>query len=263
MAVVTSAQIAKFFEKYAQIDVTFNKSVISATGLLSDQTYLRLSGMQIPCIIYSTSMIGAKVLANLDTSHFEKIRAANNLVSLRFAFRAVSGSDALAFFASAKIVGFQPYNKSNPKTNFVTLTYTNRPPDDLIEIVGELLDVNVNARRRKEQRITIDETTQRKLQLKSRSAIIEVQGVPRKSILRDLSFSGARVLVVGVAKFLEQKPAVLKLGFTDQSSTVVLPGIVARTESVQGREDISALGLQFDEGKIPMFYKTRLNDFFR
>ena len=153
------------------------------------------------------------------------------------------------------------YNKQNPKTNFVTLTYANKPPDDLIERLGELLEVNVNAKRRKEQRIVVDDAGARKMALTSKSAVIEIQGVPRNGILRDVSFTGAKILVVGVAKFLEQKDAILKLSFSDPPGVISIPGTIVRTEAVQGRKDITALAMHYDESKIPMLYKTKINNF--
>ncbi len=60
MAIVTGGQIAKFYESYSEIDVSFNKQVISYTGLNPYDVFIRVTGFQIPCFTYCSSMIGAK-----------------------------------------------------------------------------------------------------------------------------------------------------------------------------------------------------------
>ena len=50
MAIVTGGQIAKFYESYSEINVSFNKQVISYTGLNPYDVFIRVTGLQIPCI---------------------------------------------------------------------------------------------------------------------------------------------------------------------------------------------------------------------
>ena len=87
MALLTSQQIARYYELFSTINVTFTKDVINGLGLIPKQIYLKCLGGQWPSIIYSTSMVGAKIVASVSTELFEKIRDANNLVSLRFCFQ--------------------------------------------------------------------------------------------------------------------------------------------------------------------------------
>lgn len=261
MALITSQQLAQYYELYKQIDVTFNKQVARAIGLITKQTFLRFLGYQLTCIIYSSSMLGAKVIASVNQALFQKIREANNLVSLRFCFQDADKPDPISFFVAAKIVGFNPYSQEHQDLNFITVKYTQRPSDDLISIIGQLLEANINSKKRREERVEIDPDSIRKIGLASKDTILFVDDVPRKAILRDISFSGAKVLVTGVAKFLTGKVVRLKLLLDDGKESFILPGKIVRFDEFQEQKGIGAAGIQFDEPNVPMEYKMRLNEY--
>lgn len=262
MPILTSQQITEFYERYKDVEVTFTKEVIRATGLLTKMVYLKGLGYQWPCIIYSCSMSTAKVVASITSEVYEQIREANNLVSLRFAFQDEDKGDPVLFFVSAKVTGYNPYNKEKPNLNFVSLEFTKRPPNDLIAILGQMLDAASNSKKRREERITLDVQTVKKLGLKSKGAQVYIQGVPRNCIIRDLSFSGAKVIIAGVAKFLLEKEATLNFETTD-NEPFSIEGETLRHEPVEGRKDLAALAIQFDEEKVPMEYKMIINDFLK
>lgn len=263
MPVTTSQQISRYYQQYHAIEVTFTKEVIKATHLYSKQVYIKCLGYHWPCIVYSSSMAGAKVIVNITSSLRDALRKSNNMISLRFSFLQPDKSDPLAFFVSAKIAGSSPYGEKNPELSFVTINFTQRPPDDLIEILGELLDANVNSRKRSEERIVVTSDSLRKLGLGTKGALLTIEQVPRKCIIRDLSFSGAKVIIVGLAKFLVNRSAVLRLQLADDEGQIELVGTVVRFEPVEGRTDIAAFAIQFDEDKIPIKYKMRINAFLR
>ena len=262
MPILTSQQISEYYERFKDTEVTFTKEVIRATGLMTKMVYLKGLGYQWPCIIYSCSMSTAKVVASITPEVYEQIREANNLVSLRFAFKDVEKNDPVLFFVSAKVTGYNPYNKEKPNLNFVSLDFTKRPADDLIAILGQLLDAASNSKKRKEERITLDVQTVKKMGLKSKRAQVYIQGVPRNCIIRDLSFSGAKVIIAGVAKYLIEKEATLKLETTN-NELFSLDGKTIRFEPVEGRKDLAAIAIQFDEDKIPMEYKMAINDYLK
>lgn len=261
MALVTSQQITKFYDIYKNIDVTFTKQVIEAIGLQTKQVFLKCVNFQWPCIIYSTSMVGAKVIANLGEKHFELLRKSNNLVSLRFSFLSPDKTDPIAFFVTAKVAGYNPYSKDNPNLHFLNITYTQRPADILIEILGSLLEANVNSKKRSEERILITKESLRKLGFTSKDLQVLIEGVPRKGFLRDLSFSGAKLIISGIAKFLANKNVEFKLEMEEQKKNLILKGKILRVEEVEGRKEIAAIGIQYDENTIPIEYKMVVNDY--
>lgn len=263
MAITTSQQISKYYELFKQVDISFTKNLIKALELMPRHIYLKCRGDNFPCVIYSASMVGAKVIANLNESYFKIFKQANNMASLRFAFKKPDKPEPISFFVPAKITGFNLYNKENPNTYFASLTYTQKPPDDLIKIFGEMLEANVNAKRRKEERIIITPNIIREMALDVKETQILIESIPRKCILRDLSFSGAKILIVGVAKFLINKSAILKLSFQNHEGVFNIPGKTLRFEAVEGRKDIAAIAMQFEENKVPLGYKMVINDYFK
>ncbi|MDR2304194.1 MAG: PilZ domain-containing protein [Treponema sp.] len=260
MALITSQKITLYYERFKSIDVTFTKEIIQVTGLLTQHVHLKCVSDFWPCVVYSSSFEGAKVVANIKSGLIAKLQQANNLVSLRLSFKSVDTGNPVTFFVSSKSVNHASYGGSADVALF-TLQFTQRPPDDLIEIMGRLLDANVNSAKRREERIFITPDTQRKLKLLSKESAVFIQGVPRRCILRDISFSGAKLIMMGVAKFLVDKEAALRLDFDDPRESFLLRGKFVRAEAVEGRSDLLALAILYDEAAVPMGYKIRFNDF--
>ncbi|TVQ39890.1 MAG: PilZ domain-containing protein [Spirochaetaceae bacterium] len=263
MAVTTSQQIAEYFQQFQNVEVTFNSEVTRAIDLNTTQVFLKCLGRQWPCIVYSSSLAEAKVIVNTGGEFNETVRKANNLVSLRYSFLQRDKSGPLAFFVAARIGGFAPYGTQRPDLSFVTLTYTQRPPDDLIVILGQLLEANINSTRRREERITMTADNAARVGLRAKETIVEIAGVPRHCIIRDISFSGAKVIVLGIAKLLVDKPALLHLELEDPSEKLRIPGTVIRFEAVEGRSDIAAFAIRFDDQRVPMRYKLRITGYLK
>ena len=263
MPVTTSQQIARYYDQFQKTEVTFTKEVIRAILLNPKQVYLKCLGYQWPCIIYATSMSEARVIVNMQKSLKESLQKANNLVSLRFCFVQRDKTDPLSFFVSAKISGFTPYGKDKPDLFFLTLSYTQRPPDDLIEVLGQMLEANLNSSKRKTDRIVVTADSAKRLGLRAKETQIIIDGVPRRAIIRDLSFSGAKVIILGIAKFLVDKDAVLRVDLLDPPESIDITGKVVRYEPVEGRPDIAAFAVLFDEAQVPMKYKLRINNYLK
>ena len=258
MAILTTQQISKYFDDYGKTEVTFNKQVIDATGLVPNNISLKVADQQWPCIVYSSSMVGARVICGVKASFFEQLRQSGSHASLRYCFRLTDKPDPVPFFVPVKVLGYTQYNPKNPDVQLVTVEFTQRPPDDLIQILGRLLEAYANAQRRKEERIVLTPESIKKLGLEPKEFLVFVENVPRKCIVRDLSFGGAKVLVSGIAKFLENRKASLKLIRSDASEEILVPGVIARVENVEGRKDIVALALKFDEN-LPVTYNLMIN----
>ncbi|MDR2588934.1 MAG: pilus assembly protein PilZ [Spirochaetales bacterium] len=262
MSIVTSQQTSRYYADYSAIEVTFTREVLKAIKLVGKQVFLKCLGYQWPCIIYSSSMVSAKIIVNVKSPILEVTRKANNMVSLRFGFQA-DKNETTAFYVSAKISSSAPYGADNPDLNLLTLTFTQRPPDDLINALGELLDANVNSKKRRDERIILTQDVMRKMGLKAKETTLLVQGVPRKGIVRDLCFSGAKVIIMGVAKFIVDKEVTMHLELEDNPEGLVIEGKVLRSDPVEGRKDISAFAIEFKESAVPISFKLMLNDYLR
>jgi len=259
MGVLTSQKISVYYDRFKDIDVTFTKDMIMVTGLLTQQIHIKCGNDFWPCVVYSTSFGGAKVVANVKTGILTKLQAANNFVNLRFSFKPPGETNTVTFFIAARILASVPYGNSQD-VNLFTVQFSNRPPDDFIEIIGRVLDANVNSAKRKDARIPLTADNMRKLNILSTESAVFIQGVPRRCILRDLSFSGCKIIMMGVAKFLMDKEASVRIDFNDPREVFTIKGKFIRAENVEGKKEMVALGLNYDETSIPMGYKVRLND---
>jgi len=260
MGILTSQKISEFYERFKTINVTFSKEIIQVTGLITNQVYLKCVGDFWPCVIFSSSFQGAKIVANIKSGILQKLERANNMVSLRFCFKIADKANPVTFFINTKSAGYTPYGGSQDVALF-SLQFTQRPPDDLIEIIGRILDANVNSAKRREERILMTPESYRKLSIQSKECAVFIQGVPRHCILRDISFTGAKLIMMGIAKFLVDKEAALRMDFDDPRESFLLKGKFIRSEPVEGRKDLVALGILFEDSLIPMGYKIRINNY--
>ena len=259
MGLITGQRIIGFYERYKAIDVTFTKEMIHVTGLVTQQVHLKCGSDFWPCVIYSSSFLGAKVVINAQSGLIQKLNATNNLVSLRFCFKKPDKDTPVTFFVSSRVSGYAPYGGSKDVCLF-SLQYTQRPPDDLIEIIGQVLDANVASAKRKDERIILNVDSIRKLNINAKEAAVFIQKVPRRCMLRDISFSGAKIIMMGVAKFLLNREATLRVDFDDPRESFSLSGSFVRFEEVEGRKELVAMGIEF-KPPIPMGYKMRINEY--
>ncbi|MDR0636136.1 MAG: pilus assembly protein PilZ [Treponema sp.] len=260
MSNLTSQQLNAFYEQYKTSFVTFSKEAIKATGLCAQRIYLKCMGDFWPCVLYSSSFETVKVVVNIKAGLVERLQSAKNTASLRFCFRTSENSEALIFFVNMKSLGFAPYGSSDDVAIF-TFQYIQRPPDDLIEILGRFLSVNENFSKRRSERITLTPDTIRKLNI-AKEAVILIKGVSRNCLIRDISFFGAKVIVRGPSKSIEIESAALNIAFNNPNETFMIPSYLIRVEMVEGRQDLLALGVAFNEDTIPINYKMRISDYF-
>ncbi len=260
MAIVTSQQIKDYYEKYGKIDVTFTKEINKSLRLERRQIYLKFKGSQRQCIIYSTSLVEAKIVVALSDELLKTLQS-DNLVALRFCFFKEDRSDVFSFFVQSRLTGLTQYDKAQ-NLYFAQLTFTQRPPDDLIEILGNLLEANINAARRSEERIVINQDSLRRLGLASKSVTTQIDGIPRTGILRDISFGGLKIIIMGNPKFLMNKKVTIRLALTN-GKTLDLQGEIIRFEHVEGRKDLAALAVKYEPASMTFEYKMLINDYLK
>jgi len=259
MGIATSQQLTRYYDQYRDTEITFTKDIIRALGLDPRQVYVKCNGGQWPCIINSTSFQNAKIIVGTKGGAFQALAAKNNpTANLRFCFNEQEGDGIITFLVSSRVAEIRPYMNSKDLV-IVTLQFAARPPDDLIEICGRLLEANANAIRRREERIPINDDSKRKLNLAKEECNVIVQSVPRHCVVRDISFSGARVILIGLSQYLSGKEAILRLEFNEPSEILSIKGTVVSADLIQGRKDICLASLKFDESTLPLSFKMHLN----
>ena len=260
MSIVTMQQLSRYYEQYRTTDVTFNKQVISAVGLVPKGVYLKTLDRQISCMVFSSSMAAARVIASIPSSVMTALKQPANRLALRWCFKLPDKVEPITFFVTCRPAGFTHYAMQGPDVHFVTLEFTQRPPDDLILILGSLLEANFNSQKRKDERIIINPETMKKLGLETREAVLAVDGQERKCVLRDLSFGGCRVIVTGSPSLYLNRAASLRLTVGDQAPDIMLPASVRRVDEVGGRHEILTVSMEYSADP-PMSYKLLINSY--
>jgi hypothetical protein len=259
MSIITSHEISRFYEEYRQTEVTFNKQVMEATGLLS--VHLKAAGTETRCALYAGSMSAAKLLVpDLREETLQAIQTAGGHLSVRFAFKRLDKPDPLTFYVAGRMTGATPYNPQNPRAQLVALEFTGRPSDDLIQVLGVLLEANANAKRRRDERIVITPDAVKRLGFESGTGALTIEGTDHRCLLKDVSFGGAKVLVAGVPPLVAGQPVGLKVVRAEGDEKVTLWGELTRAEQVSGHPEILALGIKF-LGEPPVAYKMMLSSF--
>lgn len=262
MRTITTLQINRFYDLYQNLNVTFSKDVILALGLKTDQIAVRCNGKHWSCIINSASMKKAKVICGVSPELIDALKENHQNVSLRFAFMTADGKDTVSFYVSSKITHLSTYEAKNHNLIVITLEYTQKAPDDLIEKLGFLLEANTNSTRRKTERLTLNDENIRKIDLVTRDAFVFVQGIPRRCVLVDISFGGVKLILVGIPNFLVGQEATVKFDFDNPQTTIGLKGKIIRAERIEGRKDLIAVVVYFVEEEVPLIFKIHLNKFF-
>lgn len=260
MAVLTSQQIGRYYEEYRDTEIAFTKDIMHTLALDPRQIYIKCTGNQWPCIINSTSFAKAKIIIGTKGSAFQQLaRRDAPAVNLRYCFYQNDGQ-MMTFLISGKIGTISSYMNSRDLA-VLEVIYTQKPPDDFIEKIGHLIDANTNAIKRKEDRIILTPDSCRKLGIPKEESIISIQNVPRHCILRDLSFGGAKVLLLGLPQFLKDKEVLLNLEFDEPHEIINLRGRIVSTSEVEGRKDIVAANIQFSEESVTLSYKIHINNY--
>lgn len=258
MAVTTAQQLAEYYEKYKTSEVVFTKEVVCTLNLDPRQVYIKCGGAHWPCILNSTSLSTAKIIVGRKGGAFAALESRPS-VSLRLCFTP-QDAQIISFFVNAKVTGIEPYMETEDLV-IITLTFSQRAPDDLIAIMGGLLEANINAVKRREERIAITPDSKRRLGIESEEMVVFLQNVPRHCIVRDVSFSGAKIIMVGTHDMVFKKVIVLRFDFVDPRESIYVKGLVVAATAIEDRNDLIVANILFDEKSLPMTYKMHINDY--
>ena len=260
LSIATNQLINNYYDLYREDEIVFTKDILRSLHLDPRQVYVKCSGAQWPCIINSSSFQMAKIIIGTAGGAFQQITKKDAPpVSLRYCF-IEQDNQPLIFFVSCRVSDVTPYMNSK-ELAVITLTFTQRPPDDLIFKLGTLLAANDSFVKRSEERILINESTIRKLGLDKKESIAYIQNVPRRCILWNISFSGAKIIIMGIAKFIEGKDILIRLTFSEPNETIDMKGTIVSASNVEGRTDLIQAGIKFDANQVPLAYKIRINEY--
>ena len=258
MSITTNHQTSRYYDFYRDKEIVFTKANLKALRIDPRQIYVKCNGGQWPCIINSSSMQMAKILVGTSSGIYNDINKNRELpISIRYCFFD-QNNEPIQFFVNCSVLEVKSYQGSN-ELCIMTLEFSSRPPDELILRIGEFIEVNENFAKRKEERVILNTNSMRELSIPKEESLIFIAGVPRKCIIKDISFGGARIMLVGIPKFLQDKIIELRITFIDTNENVSLKGIVKSADFLPGRKDISVIHVEFVVDEIPMAYKFHIN----
>lgn len=258
MDVPIPQRISRYYDLYRDHEIIFSKEILRALHIDPRQIYVKCNGSQWPCIINSSSLMLARIIIGTKSGGYIAMQKLNTQVSLRFYFVEPHGK-SMSFFINARVSDISDHMGSS-ELAIITLSFNLKPPDDFIQLIGRLLETKMNALRRKEERIAITSDSKRRLNLVKEDAIVFVQNVSRNCIVRNLSFSGAKILMMGISQFLQEKETVLRLEFDEPREIINLKGSIAQVENITGRKELVAISIKFDDDAIPISYKMHINN---
>ena len=260
MNISTSHQISRYYDYFRDKEIVFTKANLKSLKIDPRQIYIKCNGGQWPCIINSSSLQMAKIIIGTASGAFQEItKKKDNSLSLRYCFLDQNNAP-IHFFVNCNIGEVAKYQNTE-ELALVTLMFTQRPPDDLISRIGEFVEACENFKIRREERIDINSKSIQKLGIDKEESVILVEQVPRRCVLKDLSFGGAKVMLVGIPKFLIEKSVVLKIEFSDTNESLGIQGKITNAEFLEGRKDISLCHIVYDVDQVPMSYKIHINNF--
>ena len=110
-------------------------------------------------------MTGARIIAKVNTIFFNRVKKNNYIVHLRFAFSSGDSPRQISFYILSRMEEYTPFESNKPDLFFIDLKYTQRPPNDLVIILGTLIEAGSNIKKRKNERIIITPETLRMLKI--------------------------------------------------------------------------------------------------
>jgi len=260
MSVNQSLVINRYYDFFRDKEVVFTKSNLQILGIDPRQIYIKCNGGQWPCIINSTSLQMVKVIIGTGSgaySYLSKTKKA--LASIRYCFFD-KYNEPISFFVNCEVSNISVYQNSQ-ELALITLNFTQRPPDDLIMNLGEFIDVNENFKNKKFEIIEINKESVHALSLEKEESLSFIAKIPRRCILKELSFGGAKIMLVGIPKFLQDKEVELRIAFVDSGENFLIPGVIKEVESLEAKREIAVCQMVFNEAAVPMTYKRHLNTY--
>jgi len=261
MPKISSHQINEYYKNFINREIAFNKSIIRVTGLEPKKVFLKIKGEQWSCILYSCSLKNAKVITNMNNQTFQILKEAKNFINLRLSFLPYEHKNSIVFFIPSHVDGYKNFNTNNPNTYIINLSFTKKPPDDFIEIIGDVINEKNNFEKRKDFRINLEGKIIWDIGLITNKSIAVIDNIKRPCIIKNLSVSGALLMLVCNPKFILNKKIDLHMKLIKNKADISIEGIIKRSEDIEGRKDIHGIAIEYDKEKIPIEYKKMLNSY--
>ncbi|GMO26411.1 MAG: hypothetical protein LBG79_09150 [Spirochaetaceae bacterium] len=259
MASLPSAKINELYTQFKSDAVTFTKEVIAVTGLLPGMVSLKCASMFFPCVIYSSSFEMAKVVANNKSGIIEKQKQPGSALSIRFTFCLRETGEQVVFLVPVRFSSMAPYSGSQ-EMSILNLQFSQRPPDDLIEILGHVHEANYYSSTQSEKLFPMTPEAFRKMRFLNKEVVFSIGETNLGSLPRELGFKQGRFILKDTPKSILEKPFLIKFNFDNPHETNVLECTVLKHEFAVDHPEISIVTLAFKE-PVLLAFKLRLAEY--
>jgi hypothetical protein len=263
MTLLGSSVLQNLYQEYLDTELTYSKDVATGLGLLPAETTLKWQGELFVCVVHSCSFRQAKVLIRLNAAQGKAMELGSRITTLTLTFLQpkTSKKELFQFNGTLQILQQQGAQEGE-RSVLMGLVFSHRPAEGFLQIQGSYLNLKKEANQRKEDRITLNAETKDLLGLTSLNTTVAVDHIERKCLLRELSYSGARVILTGVAPFLVDKQFSLSVPF-QEDLPLAIPGRIVRAEAVEGHRGLAVIALGYDPDQVPVEYLRALQKAFK
>lgn len=248
-----------FYDQYHETNITINKKVIVFLKLIMQNIIFKTANISTNCILYSLSMNTAMILLNVDKINISEI--SSKICALKLAFQSHERKTKIFLHIDVKVTGSKQFNSANNKLSLIYLSFCKAPPDDLISIIGSYLKNQQIIEKRKEERIIFNEQTKKRMGFFDPVSVLSMNNAQQKCIIKDISYSGSLVIVKGDFTRLINAPVTLSIIENIKNNRMDITGTIIRSDIIAPDNVISALGLHFDEDKIPVIYHNKIAEY--
>ncbi len=249
-----------YYEKYSEKEIFFNKNIQEGTCLEPKKVFLKIDDEKRNCFLYTCSMKNARVILYLNKDTFEKLKKSYNNAIIKLSFFPPEEKKPFAFNLAAKVQSYKNYKEDKINLYMVVLSFIQKPPDFLIGLIGQIIDQNEKIEKRRDIRIELNEVNLKKLEIKSSNMISLIDNIKRVCVLRNISASGAAILLTGIPKYLINKKIILLLQIKNLKFS--LQGIIIRFSEFIEKKALHEFGIQFEKELIPLGFIKILNEYF-
>lgn len=249
-----------YYQMYSDREILFNKNIQESIFLEPQKVFLKIGEDGWNCILYTCSMKNAKIIINLNKNLFEKLRKTHNNAVIKLSFNPPDEKKPVSFNLLTRVQSYKNYSEDDADTYLVILSFIQKPPDFLIGILGQILDQNEKIEKRKEIRIDLNGENLKMFGMKTNNIISVIDNIKRTSLLRNISASGAVILLSGIPKYLINKKIILIVKI--KNAKFNLQGIISRFSKFIEKKALHEFGIQFEKEFIPLDFIKILNDYF-
>lgn len=241
--------IIEFYSKHKDFDIIFNSNVIRTLGLKADQITFKCGNLNIPCILYSSSLNKARIIAKIDDTIKMALEDNDFNINLRFTFYISKLKQTMSFYVGSTILDYDRYDSDNTDLYFVYITFDKMPPREFIEILGEHITKQVNQHKRAVERVIVESN-------KNLESFIFKDGNGKKCVLTEISLFSAKILVSATPNEFKEKSSTLLIMKSSQIKGLgEMLGYIERVEEINSKEGIISIIITFDQESIPPGYK--------